>query len=66
MLDLITGGVYMPQQNMGMYGMVQNNMMAPAPNMQYQQQMAMVNMPQQVQLHFVKGEDISLDKKRKG
>ncbi|XP_048760627.2 stromal membrane-associated protein 1-like isoform X2 [Ostrea edulis] len=41
------GGVYMPQQNLGMYGMPQNSMMAPAPNMQYQQQMGMMNMPQQ-------------------
>ncbi|XP_062612302.1 stromal membrane-associated protein 1-like isoform X3 [Saccostrea cucullata] len=42
------GGVYMPQQNMGMYGMPPNSMMAP--NMQYQQQqMGMMNMPQQQQ-----------------
>ncbi|XP_061175147.1 stromal membrane-associated protein 1-like isoform X3 [Saccostrea echinata] len=43
----VPGGMYMPQQNMGMYGMPPNSMMAP--NMQYQQQMGMMNMPQQQQ-----------------
>lgn len=64
----VPGGVYMPQQNpnTGMYGMAPNSMMPPnsmmAPNnmmgmnnMQYQQQMGMMNMPQQQGMYNMMG-----------